>query len=169
MDGDKESASYILATRALRTTPTLDVEDLQAFAEAAGLDREQTQLLGERVAAARHAVQEAGLAERFAAAPLSILLEVMPELRDRIPEELRPLVRDEVGEGVCAEKCPTGIYDACVGELLRRVLLWVSHTSGNRAAFEADPGTAVEAVRGTAPAEAVVLAKNALERARRFP
>jgi hypothetical protein len=157
---------YTIQTRGLRTLPTLDDPKITAFLEEAKLRPALAKDIEERIVKARKwlaADRERKL--RFERAPVRTLVELFPDLRDKLPKELLPGLGGDL-DSACAQ-LPSGAYDACVFELLQRVAVWLGQSPTHRDEFSRNPTAAVDAVAGSAPREAIAITKAALDHAHR--
>lgn len=145
--------------------------DLDAIAKAAGLSDDERAKFAERVEETRRWLRDDPKAnERFAAAPLSVLAERFDEIA-RFPTHIKEIFLPGSDEEACAGNAAANTALAgCAKKLVERVIEWIDVSPANRAAFEANPDAAVDAVVTSAfPSAAVVLVKSAFQAARRLP
>ena len=143
--------------------------DLEALSKELGLSKEQKSAFTKRLEDARHWLRaDEGRLKRFQESPIEVLTERFSDIKQAIPKDLSDAMA-HAKTGPCASVPPTGVYNACALELLARVAVWVAQGPGHRTAFETNPDTAVDAVAGTSPIEAVSIVKGALLAARRYP
>lgn len=106
-------------------------------------------MIQERIATAREWVEaDKSRQAKFKDAPLRALEEFDPDLPKSLPEEIRRAVEGEFKQTPCSSAPPSGAYSACSLEILQRVAVWLGQGEGNRATFELDPATAVDAIGG---------------------
>lgn len=143
--------------------------DLDAVARDIGLSTEEREVFERRLSETRKWLEaDESRAKRFRDAPIQVLGERFEGLKERIPKGLLEIAGGGVASP-CSSGPPSGLYNDCAMELLRRVGVWAAQGPGNRTTFVTDPDAAVDAVAGSAPMEAVVLVKGALRAVRQYP
>ena len=145
----------------------VDVNAIAAAAELSPAERDAFTARVERMRAqlTKHEDQLAA----FKADPFGVAGATFKELGD-----LSGIARNTLGPtgmdaGCAAQQAASAALASCARSLLLRTAQWSALSSANRATMEANSDTAVDAVAGGFPAEAVVLAKSALRSARTTP